>query len=706
MPGHIGWRTQRTPMQQPAYFTFGIQAHTPPIFDARTLLPRTDEVNAVATLLSELRTQTVLLTGEAGVGKSTLAALLFTQFQNHLLEGLPGFRHCIWLRLGPRTTWPDIINALLNALHVSPHGGTLSQQTSVQPLYDALRRPGQGALIVLDQCEELFERASEAQDQGTPYAVGVGLSSAVRFLEMLQQDLGESRILLTCTRSPFGSDYRDAPGVREYPVGGVTIVEGIHLLQQRNVMGLQQDLSTAWQRCSGYLYALTMFSALKNLSGLSLHYLLNSPAYQILWEGNVTQNLVEAVVGFLNPMQMSLVRALCLFREAAPLAGLVEVVSGERARLEADLLLYGQEVKTLASLGLIECFTRPDGETGYQLHDIFARYLLNHYLESEQRRASGYPSSSLGVANQPASPHSNGEARRIALAAGHMRVADYYRRVAQVVCPPPGQRSNPNEVAPLLAMIEHLCLGWHWQNAYDQLYTLKLDEDLIRWGIWHTLIRLYEMMLPPTGSLKRRDEGLVYSTLGMVYSRLGEFEQSRAYFTSALAIQRDMGDRQSEAITLTNQGEFLRTLGDLEQARQNFEQALSLLQPEANPELACILSHNMALLAQQQGDFPQSLRYFLQALQMVRQNQDRERESMILTNIGLLLCEQQRYQEGLALLLPALQMRYAQHDPGADALNAFLNKLEQRMGNEAFAQIQQSARAEGQQEQVLRMLAQ
>jgi Tfp pilus assembly protein PilF len=662
-------------------------------------------VDAVATLLSELRTQTVLLTGEAGVGKSTLAALLFTQFQQHMLSGMPGFHHCIWLRPGPRTTWPDIINALLNALQASPRGETLAQHTGVQPLYDALCRPGQGALVVLDQCEELFDRASEARDQLTPYSVGIGLSSAVRFLEMLQQDLGESRILLTCTKSPFGSDYREAPGVREYAVSGVTIVEGIHLLQQRNVMGLQQDLSTAWQRCSGYLYALTMFSALKNLSGLSLHYLLNSPAYQILWDGDVTHNLVEAVVGFLNPLQMSLVRALCLFQAAAPLAGLIEVVSGERVRLETDLQVYGQEIKTLAALGLLECFTRPDAETGYQLHDIFTRYLLDHYLDSEQHRAAGYLSSSLGVANQPTTLHSNEEARRIALAAGHMRVADYYRRVARTACRPPGQRQGPNDVTSALAMLEHLCLGWHWQQAYDQLSALQLDEDLLHWGIWHTLIRLYELMLPPTGSLNRRDEGLVYSALGMLYSRLGEFEQSRAYFTSALAIQRDMGDRHSEAMTLTNQGEFLRILGDQELARQNFARAFSLLEAGANSELECVLAHNMALLAQQQGNFPQSLQYFLQALQTIRQNQDNVRESLVLTNIGLLLCEQQRYQEGLALLLPALQTRHEQRDPATGALTAFLEKLEQRMGNEAFARLQHIARAEGQQEQVLRMLA-
>lgn len=693
-------------MQQAGYFTFGIATETPPSLDPRVTLPRADEVTSLANLLGEPRTHTVLLTGPSGAGKSILAALLFARFQSQVRDGLPGFHHCIWLRPSQRTTWPDLLNALLNALQTpSQRGETLSQQTDIQALYEALRRPGQSALIVLDQCEELFDRAVEVGNQETPYAVGVGLSSAVRFLEMLQQDLGESRILLTCTRSPFGSNYSEAPGVQEYALGNMTITEGMQLLHQRGVMGAQQDQAVIWQRCSGHMYALCLFGALKNLSGLSSHYLLNSPAYGILWQGDVTHNLVEAVVSFLNPVQMSLVRALCLFREAAPMNGVIEVATGERVRQEADLPVFEQEMKNLVALGLIEQSGRYDGSTGYYLHPLFAAYLFGHYLDSEQRRASSYQASSLGVADQAAPLHLNQEARKVAIAAGHIRLAEYYKNVAQQVCPTPRQRTNPNDVTPLLTMLEHLSLGWHWQDAYDQLCALELDEALLRWEMWHTLIRLYEMLLPPSGSLKRRDEGLVCGALGILYGRLGDFEQCRTYFTSALAIQRDMGDQQSEALTLTNQGEFLRTLGDLEQARQNFAQAYSLIQPQANPELAYVLTHNMALLAQQRGAFRQSLRSFLQALQMVRQSQDKGREGMILTNIGLLLCEQQRYQEGLSLLFPALQMRNAIHDSGTETLVAFLSKLEQRMGNETFAHLRRAAQTDGQQEQVLQTLA-
>lgn len=696
-------------MQQPGYFTFGILTDTPPVLDLQSTLPRNDEVYEIVSLASAAQTHTVLLTGSAGTGKSTLAGLVFDQFQSHMLEGLPEFRHYIWLRAGSRATWPDIISALLNALQAGGTGplnrASLSQQVNLQKLYQLLRQPGQGALIVLDQCEELFDRAIEARNQDSPYTIGVGLSGAVRFLEILQQDLGESRFLITCTKSPFGSDYSLTPGVREYPVGGMTIVDSLHLLQQRSVSGLQQDLSTLWQRCFGHVYTTIIFSALKSLSGLSLHYLLHSPMYQVLWEGNVLQNLIEATLGFLNPIQMALLRTLCLFREAPPISGILHVATGDRMRLETDLQDFEMEARNLTILGLVEPIKRHDRQDGYLIHPLLTSYLLTHYLESEQRRATGYFASSLGVTNQPIELKATIEARQNALAEGHVHVANYYWHIAQHICPPHHQRTTPNEITPLLAMLEHLCLGRHWQTAYDQLCALSLDEDLLRWEIWHTLIRLYEIMLPPIGSLIRRDEGLVCSALAMVYSRIGEFEQSRTYYTSSLAIQRDMNDRQSEALTLTNQGEFLRTLGDHEQARQNFEQALTLIQPQTNPALACVLAHNMALLTQYQRDYPSSLRYFLQSLQLARQNQDGEREGLILTNLGLFLCEQQRYQEGLALLLPALQIRHARNDPHTSSLMAFLNKLEQRMGSATFTNLRQTAQIEGQREEVLRALS-
>src|SRR5437773_954474 len=79
---------------------------------------------------------------------------------------------------------------------------------------------GAGVFIVLDQFDELL-------DAGTLGRVAVSL-----FLEMLQQDLGASRFLLTSYRSPYGSTNGQQARIRSYLVSRVSIPEGVALLQQ------------------------------------------------------------------------------------------------------------------------------------------------------------------------------------------------------------------------------------------------------------------------------------------------------------------------------------------------------------------------------------------------------------------------------------------------------------------------------------------
>src|SRR5439155_16969304 len=63
--------TVRMKVQQPHNYTFSMDATTPPATDNSTVMQRGDAVNMVLSMLSDLQTSTVILTGDAGVGKST-----------------------------------------------------------------------------------------------------------------------------------------------------------------------------------------------------------------------------------------------------------------------------------------------------------------------------------------------------------------------------------------------------------------------------------------------------------------------------------------------------------------------------------------------------------------------------------------------------------------------------------------------------------
>ncbi len=698
---------------------FGITTFAPPVTDGRVILPRADDVSTVLRMLGNAQISSVVLTGEAGAGKSTLAALAFRQLQAAAQAGSSPFRHFIWLGLGAHSSVADCLAAMLGSLHPDSTANALPAdfmhlrpEQQLEYAMQVLRQPQVSALVVIDQFEELLDFET---GQALP-----GRGATALLFEMLKLNLGASRVLLTCYRSPFGAQNNEQSRAKAFMISRVSLPEGTALLQQRGVVGSTQELSLVWQRCAGNIYGLTLFAALFNLSGFSLSYLLNAPDYQYIWNDNVSLNLIGMVYNFLNPIQRTLLRALCLFSEPTAMAGMLSAIAG--AGQAMDTLAFERELAALKRLALVDSIAserreRRDSAAGhprYFLHARIRQYTTEHFLEGHDRRHSGAIFSSVGVADEPNAMMANPEAREIALAAGHMRVATYYVHQAQVYCPPQEQFSGPQDVAPLLSAVEHLCLGWHWQQACDLLLQERLHEHLARWGAWNTLIRLYVAIIPPAGIVARSDEAFICGHLGLLYGRMGDYHAGEFYFQQALSSQRAIHDIRGEATTLINQGELLRSAGQTRQARAVLEQARQLIErfktrpatqantpsdvrpdipttrlPDAGLESA--LLHNMGLLAQEEKDYGQALQYYLEALKLARSLPDAYNLGMILTNTGMLFFQQGRLPESLSLLMQARQVRQAAHDPTINALTLFLQTLEQKMGPAAFAQLRQEA---------------
>ena len=735
-------------MQQPHVFRLSIYSTVPPLTDPRIVLQRADEVNTVLRMLSDAQTSTVVLTGDPGAGKSTLAALLYRRVEAAVQAGQAPFRRFVWLSLGPNATLPDVIAAILFSIGVTGRGRAggsvtggagasigmtgggdraganraidesftgggragaspaptiyerfadffvLKPDEQIAVLVRALSRPHESAFVVLDQFEELFDLDSS---QGL-----VGRGAIPLFLDMLQKDFGASRVLLTSRRSPYNGRNGENMRVRTNLVSRISIPEGVALLQQRGVQGIPEELSLIWQRCAGHVFGLVLFSTLCSLSGLSLSYLLNSPDYQPMWNGEVTLNLVGMVYNLLNPMQRVLLRALCLFSEPVLLEGVVIAVTGEGEDVTVDVAMFERELAILTGLSLVQVLSQEGDRPNYLLHPLLRQYVTEHYVEGFDRHPGVDLTIALGVTDEPNPMLGNPEAREIAVAAGHIRVAVYYSRLAQENCPPREKRSGPQDVEPLLAMVHHLCLGWHWQQAYDLLSYEELHESMMQWGAWNTLIRLYTAMVPPLGVVTRYDEGQIFSQLGVLYGCLGDYQQSRFYFEQALETQREIGDEQGEAVTLTNQGEVLRSEGKTEQARANFEQALMLSKQQYDANLESVVLHNLGLLYQNKKDYPQALSNYLESLRLARSLQEYSNTGVILTNIGILFYEQGRLPEALALLLSALQLRQSVQDRTVGALVRFLDALEHKMGPETFGRLRQEVL--GRQEEVMASL--
>jgi len=646
-------------------------------------MQRGDEVNAVLRMLMDVQTSTVVLSGDAGAGKSTLAALLYRRLELTLQAGLPAPKHFVWLSLGVHTTLPDVIAAILGGLNISEPGFfLLKPEEQIATLLRALRRPQEPLVVVLDQFDTLLDPET---------LLGLeGRGAVLQFLDMLQQDLGVSRVLLTCYRSPFPGQDLQETRVRSFLVSRISMPEGVALLQQRGVQGTYEDLSLTWQRCGGHAFALVIFSALLRLSGLSLSYLLNAPDYQSLWSSEVPIHLLAAVYSYLNPIQYTLVSMLSLFNEPVPAQGLLMTIMGEQTSV--NLAIYEQELKLLTQLSLVQQSVDQQDVPCYSLHPMFRQYVLEHYLAGGTVRPGGVGATSLGVTGTMSPIMEGEEAREVALAAGHMRVAAYYQLLAEKHYFPREKRSSPQDIVYLLAAVRHLCLGWHWQQACDMILSEGIYESMVQWGAWNALIGLYMTMLPPNGVLTRRDEGLICNHLGLLYDRLGNYPLSQAFYERALAVQRKINDKHGQAITLTNQGELFRSIFEWQQARTNFDQARVLNQQLRDSLLESVLLHNLGILHHAVKDYQQAFIYYQEALRFARTLEERYNEGMILTNIGLLFYEQGFQAEALAVLFYTLQLRKSLQYSTISYIERFLTTLEDSMEVDAFASLRQTSR--------------
>src|SRR5713226_2515953 len=104
--------------QQSHVFRLSIETMEPPMTDPPGVLPRADEVSAALRMLSAAQTSTLVLTGEAGVGKSMLAALVYRRLEAVAQAGQAPIRHFAWLSLGPNATLPEVIAAIVGSIDV------------------------------------------------------------------------------------------------------------------------------------------------------------------------------------------------------------------------------------------------------------------------------------------------------------------------------------------------------------------------------------------------------------------------------------------------------------------------------------------------------------------------------------------------------------------------------------------------------------
>jgi tetratricopeptide (TPR) repeat protein len=233
------------------------------------------------------------------------------------------------------------------------------------------------------------------------------------------------------------------------------------------------------------------------------------------------------------------------------------------------------------------------------------------------------------------------------LAVLQARAADYY---AQIRTPRESWRSL-EDVRPQLAEFELRCDTGDYDTAATVLS--DIDFDYLRvWGHYGTLVELNGRI---HGRITDPDLNVEHLTsLGLCHLSLGDYRQAIGLFTQALAIARDLGNREGEGIQLGNLGTCHMSLGDYWQAIDLLTQALAIARDLGDREGEGTQLGNLGLCHQRLGDYQQAIDLHTQALAIARDIGNRQFEGSRLGNLGVCHADLGDYRQAIGLLTQAL----------------------------------------------------
>jgi CHAT domain-containing protein/lipopolysaccharide biosynthesis regulator YciM len=145
----------------------------------------------------------------------------------------------------------------------------------------------------------------------------------------------------------------------------------------------------------------------------------------------------------------------------------------------------------------------------------------------------------------------------------------------------------------------------------------------------------------------RQGEAASLDNLGNTYLALGQYERAIAFHEQSLPITREIGDRQGEARSLNNLGNAYSSQGQYERAITFHEQSLEITQEIGARQFEAASLASLGLSYKDLGHYQQAIVFLEQALKIMQEIGDQQREARTLGNLGIVYENLGQYQRAI-----------------------------------------------------------
>lgn len=640
------------------------------------LQSRNSDAREIYNALLDSDTTAVILTGIAGMGKAKLAELVCREAEKRNLDG-GGFPGGAWAReISRNDTFLDLAREILARLNKpDPHFAERKPQEKASILFGAISTTNRPVLIALMRFDRFLDkRTGEAVEE-----------EVEEWLNKLSSHSSSSRLLLTSSIAP--SIKPGSGRVKSIETQGISLDDGVALLQKWGLKDTDRNLREAVKRCGGHVGALEMLPGLLANMPVSLSQLLTSPDYQGLWSQNVAEKIFAGIWDRLNDDQRYVLRSLSVYRVA------VKPEAIEKLSLDGSRTNLLSSMQDLRRQRLVQIDREHEL---YTLHPALRAYIYDKWVDKKAIERT--PTDKLSLAPSRAIS----EISNLALTQAHIKAAFYF---SEIKPRPPeiGKRAGVADIRPIIEEAWHRSQAQqlrNWRKAFELLRREDIFTCLEQWRQYTELYDLCDMFLPvEKWQASPEEKVFLYEILGRLTMHLGRYQQAEQYLKECRDFYESEKGKQAEILGINFElTQLYRVSGQNERAKEQGMLTLTLadrLGGDKGSRLGAVTRTLLADIEFEAGNYAEAVKWLDAAWERTEQTpmKDFGEQAKIKRTKGDVYREQGDNEQALKLYREAERLYELAVDRHGQAgiLNKF-GEIYSQQGNVANAlQVHQQA---------------